>query len=80
MENDEVILTQNYFKSSYKREDITQLPSYKEWIKAKNQQNKKVVKCPWCLGVGDMKYLKSQLIIHVQCVIIFIVKNVFKNV
>ena len=55
MENDEVILTQNYFKSSYKREDITQLPSYKEWIKAKNQQNKKVVKCPWCWGYEVFK-------------------------
>ena len=49
MEIDDV-LTQDYFPTSFKRQDVTTLPSYKKWIEAKNEQGKKVVKCPWCWG------------------------------
>ena len=49
MENENE-LNYDYFPTSYKREDVTKLPAYKAWIKIKNQQGKKVVKCPWCFG------------------------------
>ena len=55
MENDEIILTLDYFKSSYKKENVTNLPAYKEWIKAKNDEGKKVVRCPWCWGYETFK-------------------------
>ena len=50
MEIDEALLTQDFFPTSFKRQDVTTLPSYKKWIKAKKDQGKKVVKCPWCWG------------------------------
>ena len=50
MEIDEALLTQDFFPTSFKRQDVTTLPSYKRWMKAKKDQGKKVVKCPWCWG------------------------------
>ena len=55
MENEDIFLTQEYFKSSYKKEDVTSLPSYKKWIKIKEEQEKKIVKCPWCWGYEVFK-------------------------
>ena len=55
MENEDIFLTQEYFQSSYKKEDITTLPSFKKWIKIKEEQGKKIVKCPWCWGYEVFK-------------------------
>ena len=59
MENEDIFLTQDYFKSSYKKEDVTKLPAYKQWIKVKKEQEKKVVKCPWCWGYEVFKEPKN---------------------
>ena len=50
MESDDVLLSQDFFKTSFQRQDVTTLPSYKLWIEAKKNQGKKIVKCPWCWG------------------------------
>ena len=50
MEVDDALLNQDFFQSSFNKQDITTLPSYKRWIEAKKNQGKKVVKCPWCWG------------------------------
>ena len=55
MENEDILLTQEYFKPSYKKEDVTTLPSFKKWIKIKEEQGKKIVKCPWCWGYEIFK-------------------------
>ena len=31
MENEEEILVKEYFKTSFKKEDITKLPAFKQW-------------------------------------------------
>jgi len=50
MENDETLLVMDFFKTSFKKQDVTTLPSYKRWIEIKKQQGKTVVRCPRCWG------------------------------
>ena len=48
MENDETLLKSDVFGTSYKKEDVTTLPSFNIWYSAKEKENKKIVKCPIC--------------------------------
>ena len=37
MENEEALLVVDFFKTSFKKQDVTTLPSYKKWIEIKKQ-------------------------------------------
>ena len=50
MENEEAFLSQEFFQASFKKQDVTSLPTFKKWMNVKKQQGKKVVKCPICWG------------------------------
>ena len=50
MENEEEILVKEYFKTSFKKEDITKLPAFKQWKSERESEGKKVVRCPNCYG------------------------------
>ena len=50
MENDEALLNQEFYKSSFKKQDVKSLPSFKLWEEAKIKEGKKVVRCPCCYG------------------------------
>ena len=50
MENEDLLLNQDFFKSSFKKQDVKSLPSFKRWEEAKNKEGKKIVRCPCCYG------------------------------
>ena len=50
MENEEQVLSINYFKTSYNKEDITNLPAFKKWKSEREKEGKKIVRCPICWG------------------------------
>ena len=50
MENDEMLLAQEYFKSSFNKQDVASLPTFKKWKEAKKNEGKKIVRYPWCYG------------------------------
>ena len=48
MENDGTLLKKDYFGTSFRKQDVTNLPSFKKWYSVKKSENKKIVKCPIC--------------------------------
>ena len=50
MENEEQLLSIEYFKTSYNKEDITNLSSFKKWKSEREKEGKKIVRCPICWG------------------------------
>ena len=48
LEQEEQFLDKNYFKVSFKGQNITELPTFQNWKKYHEKQNKKIVKCPCC--------------------------------
>jgi hypothetical protein len=52
MENDNEnnFFERSYFKTSFNKEDVTNLPLFKKWKLIKEKENKKIVRCPHCWG------------------------------
>ena len=50
MENEDELLNKNYFKTSYNKEDVTKLESFKKWKAEREADGEKVVRCPICWG------------------------------
>ena len=50
MENEEELLSKEYFKTSYNKEDLTKLPAFKKWKAERESEGEKVVRCPLCWG------------------------------
>ena len=50
MENEEELLSKEFFKTSYNKEDLTKLPAFKKWKAEKEKEGEKVVRCPLCWG------------------------------
>ena len=50
MENEEQLISKDYFKTSYNKEDITKLPAFKQWKKERENEGEKIVRCPICWG------------------------------
>ena len=50
MENEEQTLSIEFFKTSYNKEDITNLPAFKKWKEEREKEGKKIVRCPICWG------------------------------
>ena len=50
MENEEELISKNYFKTSYKKEDVSKLPAFNKWKKDRESEGEKVVRCPNCWG------------------------------
>ena len=50
MENEEQTLSKEYFKTSYNKEDITNHPEFKKWKEVREQEGKRIVRCPICWG------------------------------
>ena len=50
MENEEQLLSMDYFKTSYNKEDVTKLPAFKKWKAEREAERKKIVRCPICWG------------------------------
>ena len=48
MENEDELLNKNYFKTSYNKEDVTKLESFKKWKAEREADGEKVVRCPIC--------------------------------
>ena len=63
MENEEELISKYYFKTSYKKEDVSKLPAFNKWKKERESEGEKVVRCPNC---WDMNYLLNHQIIFVQ--------------
>ena len=40
----------DYFKTSYNKEDLTKLPEFKKWLSDQEKAGNKVVRCPHCWG------------------------------
>ena len=55
MENDEELLVKDYFKTSFKKQDISNLPAFKKWKSERESEGKKVVRCPNCFGYEIFK-------------------------
>ena len=49
-ESEQAFLDKNFFKTSFNKEDVTKLPSFKKWKELKEKDGNKVVKCPHCYG------------------------------
>ena len=50
MENEEQLLSIKFFKTSYNKEDITNLSAFKKWKVEREKEGKKIVRCPICWG------------------------------
>ena len=50
MENEEELIVKNYFKTSYKKEDVSKLPAFKKWKAEREREGNKIVRCPHCWG------------------------------
>ena len=50
MENEEQTLSKEFFKTSYNKEDITNLPAFKKWKAQREKEGEKIVRCPICWG------------------------------
>ena len=50
MENISSLLQKDIFPASFKREDLTKLPSFQEWSSLKKKEKKKIIRCPICWG------------------------------
>lgn len=48
MENNETLLKNEFFPTSFDKEDVTNSPSFKKWYSIKKAEKKKIVKCPKC--------------------------------
>ena len=50
MENEENFLKKDEFPAQFKRQDVTKIPSFKQWKQVKEKEGKKIVRCPICWG------------------------------
>ena len=50
MENEEQLLSMNFFKTAFNKEDLTKNPAFKKWKEERENEGKKVVRCPICWG------------------------------
>ena len=50
MENEEELIVKNYFKTSYKKDDVSKLPAFKKWKAEREREGNKIVRCPHCWG------------------------------
>ena len=50
MENEEDELKLDNYKSNFKKQNVTKLPSFKKWKENKKKEGKKIIKCPICWG------------------------------
>ena len=50
MENEEQTLSIQFFKTSYNKEDISNLPAFQKWKQERENEGKKIVRCPICWG------------------------------
>ena len=51
MENESTsFFTKNYFRTSFNKEDVSNLPIFKRWLSIQEKEGKKVVRCPHCWG------------------------------
>ena len=48
MENEEQLISKNYFKTSFNKEDVTKLPAFKQWKKDRENEGEKIVRCYIC--------------------------------
>ena len=49
-DEDTTLFSRKYFKTSFKKEDVTGLPLFKKWLSLQKQEGNKVVRCPHCWG------------------------------
>ena len=51
MENETTsFFTKNYFRTSFNKEDVSNLPMFKKWLSLQEKEGKTVVRCPHCWG------------------------------
>ena len=50
METSDQLITSEYYKTSYEKEDVSNLPQFKKWKKERENEGQKIVKCPNCWG------------------------------
>ena len=55
MESGDLDISKNFFPAEFKAQDVTILPKFKIWEKAKKEQGLKIVKCPCCSGYEVFK-------------------------
>ena len=48
MENESQNFTSTYYKTSFKKEDLTKLPTFLKWKEEREKEGKKIVRCPIC--------------------------------
>ena len=77
MENEEELLSKEYFKTSYNKEDLTKLPAFKKWKAERESEGEKVVRCPLCWGYEIFVEPTNQ---YVKCAMDYIVNFVFIHV
>ena len=50
MEKEDNLISLDYYKTSYEKEDLTKYPAFQKWKSDREKEGKKVVRCPICWG------------------------------